>query len=97
MVAYEKDDRDTCIGQAFDTAGKLASVGRIGIAILVGVSREKHQVDLVLEGIVYDIGQPPQEIHDAAVQSSGGIDPTIVLHADVNVGQVQDTDLFHDE
>jgi hypothetical protein len=44
------------------------------------------------DGVVDDLVQSVQKIAHAARRPAGGIEPAVVLHADVNVGEVDDTD-----
>ncbi len=95
VIAHQQYDRDTGIGQALDAPGKLAAVGRVGVAGLVGVAGKEDQVHLVLQRILDDLAQPPQKVHDPAIEPRNGIEPAIIFHAYVQIGQMQDSDTFH--
>jgi hypothetical protein len=86
VVAHEQYHWDSSVGEALDPPGELAAVGGVGIPSLVGVASKEDQVYLVLQRMIHDLAEAPQEVHDPAVESSGWVKAAIVLHADVEVG-----------
>ena len=89
MVAHEHDHRDAGVRDLLDAAGELPLVGRVGVARLVRITGEDENVHALLDGVVADVAQPAQEVHDARVDPCRGIDPPVVFHADVDVGGVK--------
>jgi hypothetical protein len=49
-------------------------------------------VDVVGQAVVNHFTKPPQKIQHARVDARARIDAAVVLHADVNIGEVQDVD-----
>ncbi len=95
MVADEHDHRDAGVRDPLDAARELALVSRVRVARAVGVAGEEENINPLLDGVVGDVAQPAQEVHDARVDPRRGVDPPVVLHADVNVGGVEQFDGFH--
>ena len=95
VVADEHDHRDAGVRDLLDAAGELPLIGRVGIARLVRITGEDEDVHALLDGVVGDVAQPAQEVHDAGVDPRRGVDPPVVFHADVDVGGVEELDGFH--
>ncbi len=94
MIAHQHHQRRE-LGQVADAVGELALIGRVGVAGLEGVAREDGQVNLVLAGVLDHLVHAPQKIADAAAQPGLRVGAPVILHADVNVGEVQHADRFH--
>jgi len=95
VVAHQQHHGHACIRQPLDAPRELPLEGGIGIAHLVRVAREHEQIDVLFDGIIDHVGQPSQEIHHAAVDARLGVHPTVVFHADVQIGGVEQLDRLH--
>ena len=69
---------------------ELALVGRCRVAGLVDVAGEHDQVDRGRDGAVDRLIERVEKIVQALVQPRFGVDPPVVLHADVGIGEVRD-------
>jgi hypothetical protein len=89
MVAYQQEHRNAGVGDPLDPPRKLALVGGVWIARLVGVAGKDEDVHPLVDGVVGKVAEPAQEVHHAGVDPGGGIYPPVVFHTDMNVGGVQ--------
>src|SRR5690606_11234392 len=96
VVADEQHNR-ALLGQTLDAPRELAHVGGVRLAVLEGVPGEDGEIGVVLAGIINDLIHPEQEVHHTGADACGWVDLAVVLHADVNIGEVQQSDRFrHD-
>jgi hypothetical protein len=49
----------------------------------------------VLQAIVNQVVKAVQKIEHPPIDARGGVEPTIVFHADVQVGKVEEADFAH--
>ncbi len=93
MVADEEKDGYIGGSQAADAAGELPLLGLAGLAGLVGVPAEEHQVGVVFQGVVNQLVENGEEILKTGRKAGGGVRPAVVLHAEVQVGKVNNLHL----
>ena len=89
VVADQDDHGNPGLGEAPHAPGKGALPGGIGVAVLVDVAGEYGEVDIVVEGVVDGRVHRAGEIEQASVQAAGGVEAAVVLHAEMDVGEVQ--------
>ena len=89
VIADQDDHRNISLGEAPNASRKSALPGGVGIAVLVDVAGENGQVDIVVEGVIDGCLHRAREVQQAAVQPAGGVEAAVVLHAKVDVGEVQ--------
>ena len=65
MVACEQEQLRAVLAQPADTLGELTLICLAGVTALVGVAAEEDQIDLVVQGIVYQLVEGGQEIKEA--------------------------------
>ena len=94
VIAHEQHRGHARIRQPLDAAGKLALIGGAGVARLECVAGKDDQVNLVRQAVFDHLVKAAKKVDHAPVDAGGGINPAIVFHADVKVGQVQHADGF---
>ena len=57
--------------------------------MLVDVAGENGEMDGMIEGVVDGRVHRAAEVEEAAVQAAGGVEAAVVLHAEMDVGEVQ--------
>jgi len=67
-------------------------VGRGRVARLIDVAGYDDQVDVVGKGTIDRLVEGVQEILQAAREPRRGVDPPVVFHPDVDVGEMQELD-----
>ena len=92
VVITHQQQRRHLIRQPLDALGKLALLRRIGLAILERVPGEDRQVGLMRQGVVDDFVQAFEKVADPARGAGDRIQSAVVLHADVQIGEVQQAD-----
>ena len=90
VVADQQEGCDSLCREPGNAPGELALVGLGGIAALVGVAAEQHEVDAVVDGEVDGLVEGVEEVHEPGRQAGVGVDPAVVLDPYVYVGKVQD-------
>ncbi len=95
MVADEEKDGDAGARKAVDAPGELPLLGLGRLAGLIGVPAEKDEVDMVFQGEVDELVEGGQEIGQAGGKAGGGVDATVVLDAEVQVGEMDDLHFTH--
>ena len=90
MVAGHDADVDAGRRQALDTLRELALMRRRGVARLVDIAGEDDQIDLGFDRAIDGLVKRLEEVVQALIQTRFGIDPAVVLHADMRIGEVRD-------
>jgi hypothetical protein len=57
VVADEEEDGDAIGGEAVNALGELSLLGLGGLTALIGITAEEDKVNLVFQGIVYNLVQ----------------------------------------
>ena len=92
VVAHEQHRGHARVGEALDAAGELALIRGAGVARLEGVARKEHQVNVVRQAVLDHLVKAAQKVEHAPVDAGGRVEPAIVFHADVEIGQVEKAD-----
>src|SRR5262245_56937705 len=92
MVAGQDHDRQTSLANALDAFGELSLVRRVRSAAFIHIAGDQYDIGAGVQAHVDRLVQPLQVIDQARVQASRWVDPAMVFHADVQVGQVQQFD-----
>jgi hypothetical protein len=92
VVAGHQDDLNVGLDEADDPPAKLALVGGGWVARLVDVAGHHHGVDALLDGAVDGLVQGVEEVMETGIQAGLGVEAAVVLHADVDVGEVGELD-----
>src|SRR5207248_1411446 len=85
VVAYHYEGGHVGSRQLTNALGELALDGGRWVAVLEDVARDEDEVYVVLQGPIEGYVKSLEEIAQARGETCGGVDPTIVLHAEVDV------------
>ena len=77
--------RNAGVREPQQPAGKLPLVGLRGVASLVRVAGQDHQIDPVGQGDLHQLIQRIQEIAQPRGQTGVGVGATVILHTNVQV------------
>jgi hypothetical protein len=97
VIAHQHHHRHIRIDEALDAPRKLALQSGAGIARLEGITREDHQIDIMVQTVIDHLVEAVQKIEHAAIDAGAGIDVPVIFHADVNIGKMQNVDHGHEK
>ena len=90
VVAHQKKGGDARRRQPGQTLGELPLLGLGWIAALIGIPGQQDQVHVLGQGVLHHLVQGGEKVQQAGGKAGPGIYPAVVLHADVQVREVQD-------
>jgi hypothetical protein len=92
VVAHQEEGRYPSLYQALNAFGELSLVGRGGVSAFIGIPGEEDEMDIIAQGVIDDGVKGSQEIAQAAIQPRDWVKVTVILHPQVQVGEMQEPD-----
>ncbi|MOA47519.1 hypothetical protein D3C78_1701620 [compost metagenome] len=90
MVAHQQHHLDVRRGEPLHPPGELALLGGAGVFGLVDVAGHQKDVGVLRQREVDHLVEAAQVVLEAVMEPRGGVPAAVVLHADVQVGRVND-------
>ena len=91
VIAHQQKHRKAGRYQAADAAGKLPLMGLGRVAALIHISGQQNQIHFLGQGKLRYFVQGTEKIPQSGGKAGSRVEAAIVLHADMQVGKMQDT------